>query len=167
MEIFRIKAEDCLEDLAAIEPVYHRDCGDACYLHLGNAQTGLDARGIRAVKQGLARAKALNYTYLRRLCGEELGRELSVPIPLAANLVLVPVKMRVPLTGNDSAYGLVNLGKVKKVASVHGGGSLVVLESGASLQVLSNRATVLAHLAEGALIRNHFIHKVWGIVHSL
>lgn len=157
------KVEDFLEGLAAIEPVYHQDWGDACYVHLGSGKAILDKRSIRGVKHALVKIKALNQVYLRRLCGEELGRQLNLPIPLSAGLVLVPLKMRQPVTGNDSAYGLINLPAVRKVVSAADGGSMIILDSGHCLKVLASRETSLTHLGEGTLMRWHFINNVWGI----
>ncbi len=157
------KAEDFLPDLAALQPVYHRDYGDASYIYLKSGQVILDNRSIRGVKQALARLKALDQAHLRRLCGQELGHRLNLPLPLSAQLMLVPLKMRQPLTENDSAYGLVNLVAVRKVLSCAEGGSMVLLESGQSLKVLANRETCLTHLGEGTLLHRHFMLKVWEI----
>ncbi|HEX3015980.1 MAG TPA: hypothetical protein VHQ46_06330 [Desulfobacteria bacterium] len=156
------RAETHLGELVAVEPFYHEEYGDCCRLHLGDGGTVLDRRSIRGVKQALTRRKALNTKYLRELCGGELERRLSLPLPLAADLILVPLKMRLPLTANDSAYGLVNLAKVRKVVGNTKGGALLVLCSGQTLHTVSTRETVLAHLAEGILVYFFFRSEVWG-----
>jgi hypothetical protein len=157
------RTEDFLENLAAIEPVYHSEFGDVCRLYLRGGEEILDRRSIRSVKRAITRAKGLNQAYLRELCGDEIGRQLSLPLPLSANLVLVPLKMRQPFTNNDSAYGFVNLRDLKKVTSAAKGGALVQLNSGHTLTILGSRDTALIHLGEGTLLRQHFVQKVWEI----
>ncbi len=157
------RTEDYLKNLAAIEPVYHREFGDVCKVYLAGGEVLVDRRSIRGVKGAITRAKGLNQAYLRELCGGELGRQLSLPLPLTANLVLVPLKMRQPVTTNDSAYGLVNLPAVRKVITAAGGGTLVQLNCGHLLEVLASRETVLVHLGEGILLHRHFLQKVWEI----
>jgi len=157
------RAEELLDELSAIEPVYHQNYGDACYLHLRSGARVLDKRSIRGVKQALVRLKALDQISLRRLCGEELDRQLNLPLPLSKNLILVPLKMRQPVTGNDCAYGLVNLVSVRKVVSGADGGSLIILDSGYSLKVMASRDISFAHLGEGTLLRRHFVTDIWGM----
>ncbi|MDA8442725.1 MAG: hypothetical protein M0Z55_10180 [Peptococcaceae bacterium] len=165
MEIWG-KTEDYLEDLLAIEPVYHSEFGDSCKLYLRQNRWVWDKRSIRGVKRALIRGKALNQVLLRKLCSQQLGRELSLPIPLSASLILVPLKMRQPFTGNDSAYGLVNSRGVRKIVDATGGGCVVLLDPGMELGVVSGRETVLAHLAEGELIHKYFVQTVWGLSNS-
>ena len=55
---------------------------------------------------------------LRRSYGHYLGSRQSTPLPLKANLVLVPLKMRSPLIENDSVTGFVNACSVIGLDSV-------------------------------------------------
>lgn len=157
------RVEECLGVLEAVEPTYHPQYGDACYLHLNDGQVLLERRSMRGVKDALLRMKALDPVYLRRLCGEQLGRHLSMPLPLSAGVTLAALKMRQPVCSNDTAYGLVNLSAVCKVVRAVDGNALVHLHSGRCLKITASRETTLSRLAEANLVRQHFVQNVWQI----
>ncbi|MCX7569521.1 hypothetical protein OS242_06065 [Tumebacillus sp. DT12] len=82
---------------------------------LVNGETGLDPRPVPVVLKGIARYFGVDLTAVRERYGDILGRRLHVPLPLAPDLVLVPVKMRQPRVPKDGTTGYVCARYVERV----------------------------------------------------
>lgn len=92
---------------------------------------------------------------LRRSYGELLGCSQSAPLPLSLNLVLVPLKMRLPQFEKDGALGFVNFCAVRDIlkpeekVGAEANSCVVLLEGGLSVTVYFSKKCVDSRLAKG------------------
>ncbi|NPV26493.1 MAG: hypothetical protein HPY81_03345 [Firmicutes bacterium] len=152
------KVEELYNELTALCPVYQPGLGDATEIITNNGGHYLDRRTIRGVRNALARQFALDQQAAREIYGELVGRRALVPLPLSIHLILIPVKLRRPVTANDSAYGYVAVNQVSGLVTspVYPRGCRLQLLNGYCLDSPSSRETVSRTLGDGRLIAQRY-----------
>ena len=106
-----------IKDLAAIEPCYGKYGGNATRIYTTNGQVELVTYRLLTVLKQIIRHFGYDLVSLRRNYCAYFACGQSVPLPLCQSLVLVPIKMRLPHTGDDGATGYINLKAVEKIAT--------------------------------------------------
>ena len=146
------------ETIAAILPHY-QPTGDCTSIFSAAGTCKVSPVGIRAILRRLARELAIDLSALKEQAGQATGQRILHILPLADDLVLVPVKVRTPQVNRDNCTGYIN---ACCVASVHTipppYKSLVILQTGVEIPTLWTAATVERHLrAARLLIASHKI----------
>lgn len=100
--------ESCIQYIAAIEPCYGAEGGNACRIYTRQGQVLEDRRRVQTILKRTVDFYGGSLITMRKNYGQYLGSRQSTPLPLNAHLVLVPIKMRCPLVDNDSVTGYVN-----------------------------------------------------------
>lgn len=122
-------------------------------IFLSDGELFYDCRLVRSLVIALARHQAIDFVALRRRCRKILHARNYLPLPLAANLLLVPL----PLSGKGGGLGYVNLPRLQDVAE-EDGLPLLTLAGGSGLKCYVSRQTLhkrllAARLAGGELFR--------------
>ncbi|HHY92822.1 MAG TPA: hypothetical protein GX511_05735, partial [Firmicutes bacterium] len=128
-------------EVVALRPLYCDDTGDGTEIILRSGERLWQPRRIRAVRAELAHLFGVDLVAVRRRYGQLLARSSSVPLPLAAHLILVPVRLRRPRCRGDASLGYVSLHEVKEVRDLGPGPfrCALILASGAEVPALSHR----------------------------
>jgi hypothetical protein len=102
----------------------------------------------------LARERAVDLTALKQQTEQATGQRILHILPLADDLVLVPIKVRTPLVSRDNCTGYVNACSVASVRSTSAQPhkSLIILKSGAEIPTLWTPATIEKYLRAARLL---------------
>lgn len=151
-QLQRIKGE-----VAAVKPVYTKT-GDGTEIILTNGEVIQDPRSIRSVYRVLARLYAVDVVAARQYYRKVLGQANGIPLPFSAQLVLCPVKMRIPRCRGDFTLGYVSYRQVAKVEDLAGEDyrSVIVLQNGVKLFCLNRPAFLQKQMALARLVENHY-----------
>jgi hypothetical protein len=142
-----------LQTLAAILPCYGPN-GDSATILTATGTFTNSPIGIRAALHRLARERAIDLAALKRQTEQATGQRILHILPLADDLVLVPVKIRTPQVNRDNCTGYVNACCVATVrgTSAHPYKSLIVLKSGTEIPTLWTPATIEKYLRAARLL---------------
>jgi|GEM_PF-1778955 len=125
------------KDLVALRSICQAGRGRAGQVLLRDGRSLLDPRRVSSLVEALARHFAVDLVALRQRCGQFLHRRNFLPLPLAADMVLVPLALG--RCGERTGY--VNLLSVK-AASPMDKFSKVEVEGGRVLETEISLATV-------------------------
>jgi hypothetical protein len=128
------------DEIIGLRPVY-TDIGNATLRYLQEGEM-LDPRGLPAVLASLVAMYAIDLTAQRRQLEKNLDRKAMLPFYLEANRVFVPLKMRKPLAGKDSANGYLDVRCMGDVLEQGRDGSVLPLKDGRRIEIFSRRSTV-------------------------
>lgn len=127
------------EPIAALIPSYEKDLGNATRLLLVKGQEILYPQSVDSLLRSLCSYYALHLRLIRRKQQSLLNCKYYTPLPLHKNLLLFPIKTRVPKIKNDSSIGYINYYQVKRMDYSR---SAVELTSGHTIYSLNKPATL-------------------------
>jgi hypothetical protein len=96
------------KNIAALIPCYHQELGNATELVLLEEEPVFLPRTIKTVLANLAKANAIDLRAMRQKYSDILGCVRATPLALSQRLILMPVKVRKPISRNDSSRGYIN-----------------------------------------------------------
>ncbi|HHY04870.1 MAG TPA: hypothetical protein GX534_06770 [Thermoanaerobacterales bacterium] len=151
--------EDVLnKGLAAMVPIYEN--GNVTRLVVSNGSDMIDQRTCRTVLKNIAYIYGTDLASVRRCYGLAINKKNSVPLPLAVNLVLIPVKMRKnPLGKSDGTLGYVNFKEIDKVKYTDDKGCDVLLKSGSMIHVLVSSVTMKDYMKNAQIVENVYVDR--------
>jgi hypothetical protein len=151
--------EEILQNgLAAFLPVY--EDGNVTRVFTGNGEQILVRRTCKTVLRNLARFYGVDLSAVREYYGSSINKKQGVPIPMTANLLLIPVKVRKnPLGENDGTLGYVNFGEIKEVADGEAGKCHITFKCGKDLLVLVSQATMREYMKNARLVESLFLNR--------
>ncbi|ABR46920.1 hypothetical protein Amet_0695 [Alkaliphilus metalliredigens QYMF] len=135
-------------EIACLLPVYELHSGNCTKVIFSNQQELLLKQSIDTVLNSIARYYAIDLKSLRTQQQKRLNCTYYVPLPLAKNLLLFPVKTRIPRIRRDPAYGYVNYFQVKKIDNV----KPVIHLNYHKIHCLSCRHTIMKRYHQAQLI---------------
>lgn len=141
------------ENLAAILPTYYEN-GDGVTIFRTNGDCLQVAGSIRTWLRCLARERAVDLSALKHHAQQETGQRILHILPLADDLVLVPVKARTPRVTRDNCTGYINACCVASVAKTDNRSNhcTIRLTTGGEISVLWSAATVEKYLRAARLV---------------
>ncbi|NLU10337.1 MAG: hypothetical protein GXW90_05240 [Tepidanaerobacter acetatoxydans] len=144
--------------LAALFPVYKE--GNVTMIFTGDGEQLLVRRTCKTVLKNLARFYGIDLTAVREHYGSFINKKQGVPIPMAVNLLLIPVKVRKsPLGENDGTFGYVNFREIKQVADAADGKCSITFRCDKSLLVLVSQSTMREYMKNAQLAENIFLNQ--------
>ncbi len=151
--------EEILQNgLAAFLPVY--EDGNVTRVFTGNGDQILVRRTCKTVLRNLARFYGVDLSAVREYYGSSINKKQGVPIPMTANLLLIPVKVRKnPLGENDGTLGYVNFREIKQVANGEDGKCYITFQCDKDLLVLVSQATMREYMKNARLVESLFLNR--------
>ncbi len=156
-----------MTNIAALEPCYGKEGGNATRVYTADGCVYEDSRRTVSVLKAIARYYGADLQALRKNYGAVLGLSQYVPLTLTPKLVLVPLKMRRPAFDQDGAIGYVNVCAVVKAGDDSdddeeaggGGGALcqISLSGGHLIGSHYSLRSTEKRLVGGRLALNHFL----------
>ena len=105
---------------AGFFPVYLPDIGDATEVWLKDGSRLVLNMSVQTMLQRLADARMINLRVLKKRLQNILQMGYFVPLPLAADIVLMPLKTRNALVRGDSVHGFVNVCALEQMKITEG-----------------------------------------------
>ncbi len=143
--------KDCL---AALVPFYNYEGGNATLIFTESGKLFEDHRTVKWNLRRLARHLSVDLEAARRNQEEYFHYSQGLPLPLAPDLVLVPLKTRVAVGKNDGCHSYLNPAAVIDLRQVKEQGecrSVIVLPGEHTLPCHYTRKTVRKRLRDGAI----------------
>lgn len=138
---------DNISTLSAIIPTY-TTTGDCSILYFANNTESLQNIRIKAVLNRLIKDYAFDLKTIKRVSRQNTNSYLLTPLPLAPNLILMPIKIRTPRIRGDTSLGYINAAQNITILAgrLKDHNSLIVLPSGVYLDCLWQVNTLLRRL---------------------
>jgi len=150
------------EQVAALVPYYDENGGNATKVFTTSGEIFPDPRSVRWILKRMARVYAVDLEALRERYKNYLGIKQGVPLPLSANVVLVPQKLRRVIVESDGAGGFVNVCAVEGVDDYTDEEgkfkSTIYLTGGCSLPCVFTRGTVEQRIQKGHITRERYLY---------
>lgn len=144
------------QPMAALIPSYEKDLGNVTKLLLERGQEILCPHSINSTLRWICSYYALHLRLIRRKQQNLLNCKYYTPLPIHKNLLLFPVKTRVPKIKNDSSIGYINYYQVKKMDYRQ---STIHLSSGQSLYSLNAPSTLKKRYHQALLSAKFYEEK--------
>lgn len=150
--------DENFEQLAALVPCYG-PAGDTTVMISRTGEVCTQETGLRTVLRRLLRQKAVDLQALRLKTAQPGIRPMLQPLPLSSNLLLCPLKLRLPKIPGDICTGYVNAHTVEKVGNLHSPPyhSRLRLSGGSILPVIWKADTVNRHLHTAKLCQQRLL----------
>ncbi len=151
------------EGILALLP--ERRGGDAGTRILTRRGEYFDHRGLGWLLARVSSYYGAPLPTLRQQYARYLGRRWHVPLPMAADLVLLPLNMEVAADPGGGATGYINGDQVLGVSEAGPGGGKdsrrcqVFLRGGQSLSCLNTASTVRERLIQGDAVLKEFLRR--------
>ncbi|MDI3534675.1 MAG: hypothetical protein PWQ82_1040 [Thermosediminibacterales bacterium] len=156
----KVLEEVLKKGVAGLIPVYKDMTGNATELITSTGENYIDERKIKSIIRLFARYYGVDLKSLRKNYGDVIGQKNSVPLPFTPDLILVPVKMRRPLTPYDGSSGFFTLNEFDKIIedTVEGERKVnILLKSGYKLPCLCSKSTVEKHIRNAKIVHQHYL----------
>lgn len=142
-----------------LQPYYHQNGGNSTIISFGPADKVIDKRKLKTIINILAKTYAVDLKAAKDKYGHLVGRRSSTPIPLNSAIILIPVKMRVPITKDDGAWGYVVLDKIASCeeANLLEFKSKVNFKDGSELFTLVTKETFTQLLKDGEYVKTKYM----------
>lgn len=95
-----------------LQPLYMEDGTNGTLVNLGKGNCYQDKRKVKTILKQVAKQFAVDLSAAKANYGRAVGRKDSTPIPMTGSLVLLPVKMRLPVSKDDGSWGYVVLEQI-------------------------------------------------------
>lgn len=160
---YNFKMENPLSSLSdrafefeAYIPVY--DNGNVVIAITRDGQDVRIDKSIRSLLNSLLRKNSIDIHLLRKNLSEYTERKIFIPIPLSADIVLIPVKVRKTIIANDGAYAYVDLYSIEKVYGDKD--CKIALRCGREITSLESEKAVYSRMKAGSIILNEFSSRL-------
>lgn len=155
------------QQVTAIEPCYGEEGGNATRIYTASGQVHTVNNRLQTVLKNIVAFYNCNLTELRKSYGNLLEASQSLPLAVSFNLVLIPLKTRIPRFEQDGATAFVNLCAIKAITPalpITGPKYCcrIDLEGGTHLNVLYSKACIETRMKNG-----RFAQKNYYSIHSL
>ncbi len=152
-----MKIEQVHNVVIGLRPIYS-DIGDVTEIITASGDIYQDSRKLRTVRKTLARSYGIDLAGQAEMIAAEINKQAIMPFFIESQRVFIPLKMRTPVSANDSAYGYIDVRYIIKVEPVEEENQcLVHLSNELKIPVLNSQAVVLnnQHVGQVLLLRNH------------
>lgn len=134
--------------VVALVPVYEAGVGDVTRIYFDEGSR-TEPLKISSVAKRICAGRFIDYEELRLCVHEASGIRNMIPLLLEED-VLVPFKVRKPLTKNDRSFGYFSLMSLKELKCVEEGVE-IRMENGAVLNAICSKQTLEKHIRAAKL----------------
>lgn len=111
---------------------------------------------IRSLIRKLAFENYIDLVSIRRRLQDQFGQKNILPYPINRDLILIPIKIRIPRLKKDGAFGYINYLWIKEIKK-EGKFCLVSFKNNTSLEILQSYHSVKGKMVQGAWIQDCFL----------
>lgn len=145
------------QGVAALIPIYQPNIGNGTKVVTEAGEDYVDGRTMRSVVKLLCKYYTIHVEYCREKYGRIINQRISVPLPIHEGLLLIPFKMRKPISSKDGACGYINLYAIQDLGEAEEG-AMVILKNGLEVHCLHRLKTVQQHINNAKLIAKDTFH---------
>lgn len=146
------------QGLMAFLPVYVHLKGNCTSVYTSQGENFYLEKSLRTFLNQLAQHYFLDLRAVRKYYGQLLAIRNLVPLPLNAEDIFIPLKIRKPICKNDGSIGYINIKHIEKTRESKGR-VLIQLNNQISIESLNSLATVKKHIANGHLVKELYREK--------
>ena len=138
--------ENRISEIVALEPCYGPRGGNAVRIFTREGGSFEVEMRMSSLLKNICACLNADLAIMRKNYGDYLGCRQYIPLPLAPNFVLIPIKMRRPGCENDGATGYISLFDMVRIVEPGSGEGY-------------EEARCLIHLAGGHVLPSLFSHQ--------
>jgi len=136
------------ETIACLLTESINNIGNSTKLILNNGQTIIIHKSISSVLKEIAEFYALDLKILRKKQQIYTHSKYYVPLPLSKNLLLIPIKTKVPLVPKDPSLSYINYYSIKEIDKYN---PIVYLSNGVKIKCLNSLDTLKKRYNQGQI----------------
>ncbi|WP_120168777.1 hypothetical protein [Thermohalobacter berrensis] len=140
------------EGIMAIVPVYINMKGNVTKIITREKNEFQTNRSIKTFLRILASFYGVDLRVSRKYYGKLIGAKNIVPFYFDRDNILVPVKVRKPISKNDGAFGYINLKYIREVKEKKKTVN-IILEGNISIKCLQSYRTVIKHIRDAKILK--------------
>lgn len=142
--------------IAAVVPKYEEGGGDMVEVITCDGVAAIYPHTVRWAIKRMALYYGIDLDAVKKHYKQMLNIKYNLPVPLAVDMILMPVKVRKPVVSGDSATGFINILQIDDVYEEQGK-AYIKFRSGQGMLVLQSINTVRAHIKEANMVRHDFL----------
>lgn len=119
-----------------------------------NGEMGIINKGIKLVIRSMMQKSRIDIANIRKDYKNYGNRRNLIPIPLSVETILVPVRVRKAVAGNDGSHAYVNLIYLDDIGGEEN--AVIKLSCGYEINALESRYTVRNRFRIGYIIRDRY-----------
>lgn len=143
---------------AAYIPFY-KD-GNCVKVIMDNGEVSIIEKGIRSVLKNIMEESHLDIGSIRNNFAKYTGRKIILPVPVDVENILIPVKIRKPLSTNDGSFAYFNILSVKEVQGDRN--AAITLSCNMTVETLESKKLILRKMDLGYLMRDRLEIDIFG-----
>ncbi|HBM80024.1 MAG: hypothetical protein QME45_08630 [Clostridiales bacterium] len=139
-------------DYAAYVPIYKN--GNSVQAIKKDGQTSFINHSIKSLLKIFLRQSSIDIRAFKQNYSVTMGRKNIIPVPLSIDTILIPVKVRKPLSVNDGSYAYLNLSSIKNVSGDKR--SAIELTGGTVINSMESVITIKHRMKMGGAVSEKF-----------
>jgi len=143
----------------AIIPIYGRNGGNATLVYDLNGQKLTLNKSVKSYLVTLARDIGKDVYNVRKMSKKALRRTNGVPLVFSECVVLIPVKVRKPITKSDGSYGYINLACIEDIIN-NENTTTIKLINNINIEALITTKTLNTKIIESNYLKDIYIRKM-------
>ena len=122
----------------------------------------VDKRKLKTLMKKLAGEFAIDLSMAKKKYGAMVGRKDSAPFPLHINLIMLPLKLRKPLTKDDGAWGYVVLDKLQQCHPLNEGEyrSILTFNDGSQLRTMVTPEAIIKQKNDAWYVKDRYAQQM-------
>lgn len=144
--------------IAAIIPDYEINVGNITRIIDKDGKEQVVYKTVKTLLRKLAGIYAVDLSALRVKYAALLNQQNIIPLGFNENLILIPFKMRKPITKNDGSLGYINLSSIEKLQKKDNDNTDIILLNGNHLKSIVSYATAYKHLKNAQLVKQYYLN---------
>ena len=146
-----------LQKSCAFTPCYLKGQGKATKVYLKDGGHQYIDHSVNKLLNDYFAINMRSLINTRKVCGNITGRKTLMPLYLMEEIMLIPVRTIKPFTKGDQCLGYINAHTINEINFKK---SLIILESGGTIQYLEKGETVKKRLGDIEIIKKKYLNKL-------
>ena len=151
------------DGIMAIIPLYIEMKGNSTKIITFNSEDYHIYKSVKSVISLFARYFMVDLNASRKYYGNVLGCVNIVPIPFNKDIILVPIKVRKPLSRNDGSLGYINLNYIKNIEQKENNVQ-IILDNEKIVKSIQSYSSVHKHIKDARLVKQIYNERDTSIV---
>ena len=145
--------------IEALIPIYGDDGENATLVYNLDGQRIKFDKSMKSYLLSLARDIGKDIYNIRRMSKDILDKKNGVPLIFSEKVVLLPVRVRKPVTKSDGSYGYINLECIQEIIQ-NENSTTIKLINGVTIEALITKRTLNTKIIESSYVKDIYIKKM-------
>ena len=145
--------------IEALMPIYGNNGENATRVYNLDGQSIKFDKSMKSYLLSLARDIGKDIYNIRRMSKDILDKKNGVPLVFSEQVVLIPVRVRKPITKADGSYGYINLDCIQEVIQ-NENNTTIKLINNITIEALITKRTLNTKIIESSYVKDIYIKKM-------